>query len=407
MSNDWWTNSNNSQQNQNNYFTTTPQRQNSNLRSSTTTTRFSNNNVNNNIGDELDSEDLKMVDSIKFLPSFANSPAGKLALGTSPQNSNSISFQQNQLNSFSNNSISGGGGNSSSYNNNNNNNSPSSNVNNESGRRSPGISTNIRDRSERDSPRHHRRSLLHQNSQLGNSFINNGNLQIDEDMPPTASLRDSINGGIQLRNNNNEISTPIELPTPSSLIPCSNTTTLHIFGPPLEILSNLNKSYLNQFGKIIQFKKGPEGSNWFLVQFDSPISASFALKRHGDILNGKYMIGFKVFNENSLNGCTLSSSPTSSSSNQNQNSSNQNSNSNSQIVGTPIKIQEKSIIKNHLRPQQQQQQQIIQKKNNNNEYNWDDNEEQQTGWSGWVSERLITSERGYSRDVALGPAPDI
>ena len=65
MSNDWWGNSANP---------STPLRQNSLGRSS---------NQNNRFNDELDAEDAKMADGVKFLPSFSASTAGKLLGGSS------------------------------------------------------------------------------------------------------------------------------------------------------------------------------------------------------------------------------------------------------------------------------------------------------------------------------------
>ncbi|WVQ66210.1 uncharacterized protein L199_004389 [Kwoniella botswanensis] len=362
MSNDWWTSSTSSTSNLNSNPNTqpfhTPQRpsqfqahhQNSISRS----TRF----ASNNVGDELDSEDLKMADSIKFLPSFANSPAGKLALGTSPQNTmspNSATASMGQSMGV------GGVG------------SPNE------GRRSPGV----RERVERDSPRHHRRSLLHQNSQLGSSILGGGGggMAIDEDMPPTASLRDSVsenfNGQSQYRGN--ESGNPVDLPTPPTLLPTTSTTSLHVFGPPLPILASL-QPYLSQFGTIQSYQPGPECSNWYIIQYTNPVSASYALRRHGDIIQGRYMIGFKVQNENSSNGLTVVPN---SSTNQSTGTG----------AGTPIRVQEgKSIVKTRQPPQP------IQKVNSTtsgggNDYSWDELEDEGSkgGWSGWVSERLLIS----------------
>ena len=68
MSNDWWTQSTTAPPSSYTYHT--PSRPN------LPRARFA--------GDELDPEDAKMAEGIKFLPSFASSPAGKLALGQSP-----------------------------------------------------------------------------------------------------------------------------------------------------------------------------------------------------------------------------------------------------------------------------------------------------------------------------------
>lgn len=83
------------------------------------------------------------------------------------------------------------------------------------------------------------------------------------------------------------------LPTPPSLTPTPTTTTLQIFGPPTSFLATL-ESWLVTFGPIASYRPGPEGSNWFVVEYESAVSASYALRRHGEVLAGRYMIGFRV-----------------------------------------------------------------------------------------------------------------
>ncbi|KAK4684891.1 hypothetical protein P7C73_g5277, partial [Tremellales sp. Uapishka_1] len=91
-------------------------------------------------GDELDPEDARMADSIQFLPSFANSPAGKLALGTSPASASSPPPQRRSPTARFNSSLTGGA---------------------------------------ESSPRNSRNRTI--TSQL-----------VDDEMPPTTSLRDSV-----------------------------------------------------------------------------------------------------------------------------------------------------------------------------------------------------------------------
>jgi hypothetical protein len=67
MSNDWWGNP---------ASPSTPLRQNSLGRSS-------HSQANTRFNDELDAEDAKMADGVKFLPSFSTSTAGKLLGGSS------------------------------------------------------------------------------------------------------------------------------------------------------------------------------------------------------------------------------------------------------------------------------------------------------------------------------------
>jgi hypothetical protein len=72
MSNDWWGNA---------ASPSTPLRQNSLGRSGQQASRFN---------DELDAEDMKMADGVKFLPSFSTSTAGKLLGGSSVTPSNGL-----------------------------------------------------------------------------------------------------------------------------------------------------------------------------------------------------------------------------------------------------------------------------------------------------------------------------
>lgn len=79
MSNDWWS------QTPSRYTSTPihPTLSRSQSISQSTRTRFA--------GDELDPEDSRAADAVKFLPSFASSQAGRVALGTSPTGGMSMS----------------------------------------------------------------------------------------------------------------------------------------------------------------------------------------------------------------------------------------------------------------------------------------------------------------------------
>ncbi|WVQ95896.1 hypothetical protein IAU59_002995 [Kwoniella sp. CBS 9459] len=392
MSNDWWTSSTSTS------TFHTPQRPGGGLTHSTSSnalsssrTRFAPHNStahahaygHGNANDQLDPEDERMAEQIKFLPSFASSPAGKLALGTSPSQSTNMGFGAGSggAGGGSGGGVAGSGGAMGVS-------SPGE------GRRSPTVGARFGNSvQERDSPRHHRRSLIHQPNSFGTGSAYNagfggagaGGTAMDEDMPPTASLRDSTaDQGVRTA----EVSQPVELPTPQSLIPSSTTTTLHIFGPPSDVLPTL-KSYLTQFGAVESYKPGPDGSNWWIVNFGNPVSASYALRRHGEIINGRWMIGFKVANEGSTAGCTLVPGQ---SANQVQTQPNRGS---SNGAGTPIRVQNGSIIK----PKVNSTTQPITRTANNaigsvtnassgNDYAWDE-PENQGGWGNWVSERLF------------------
>ncbi|OCF34382.1 hypothetical protein I317_06523 [Kwoniella heveanensis CBS 569] len=398
MSNDWWTSSTSSS------TFHTPQRPGAGLVHSTSSnalsssrTRFAPHNSTSNYGhghghgnanDQLDPEDERMAEQIKFLPSFASSPAGKLALGTSPSQSTAgMGFGSGMSGGLmgATGAGSGGGGAGGGAGG-----AGGMGVSSPGeGRRSPTVGARFSNSvQERDSPRHHRRSLIHQPNSFGtgsayNAGFGGAGSAMDEDMPPTASLRDSTTDqGVRSA----DVAAPVELPTPQSLIPSSTTTTLHVFGPPADVLPTL-KSYLAQFGPVESYKPGPEGSNWWIVNYGNPVSASYALRRHGEIINGRWMVGFKVAGEGSTAGCTLvpgGQGQAGQASNQVQNRGNG--------AGTPIRVQSGSIIKpkaNNTTQPIARAAGTVTNAGSGNDYAWDE-PENQGGWGNWVSERLVS-----------------
>ncbi|OXC85498.1 hypothetical protein J005_02125 [Cryptococcus neoformans] len=322
MSNDWWS------QTPSRYTSTPihPTLSRSQSVSQSTRTRFA--------GDELDPEDSRAADAVKFLPSFASSQAGRVALGTSPTGGMSMSVG-----------------------------SPQGERRSPQGRLSGSVH-------ESNSPRHITRARsLAQNAALSSSTAN-GPAPMDEDMPPTASLRDSVT--------ETRVATVVasnELPTPPSLLPTKSTTTLYIFGPPPNILSTL-QPYLTQFGPIASYRPGPEGSNWYIVEYTTPMGAAYALRRHGEVLGGQWMIGFKVAIGGAMEG--IGSAP----------GEGDAQGSSSQVppptAGTPIRVQHKEI----LRPKVVQPVVAKAAVKSGNDYAWDE-PEGSGGWTGWVSERLF------------------
>lgn len=161
MSNDWWS------QTPSRYTSTPihPTLSRSQSVSQSTRTRFA--------GDELDPEDSRAADAVKFLPSFASSQAGRVALGTSPTGGMSMSVGSPQ-----------------------------------GERRSPQgrLSGSVHERcvyvyhfcvigkltGDSNSPRHITRARSLAQSAALSSSTANGPAPMDEDMPPTASLRDSV-----------------------------------------------------------------------------------------------------------------------------------------------------------------------------------------------------------------------
>ena len=114
----------------------------------------------------------------------------------------------------------------------------------------------------------------------------------EDDAPPTTSLRDA-----QPLSTSpippSYLASSTSLPPPPSLQPTENTTTLLVFGPPNDHLPNL-RGWLEELGPIASYVPGPDGTNWYVVEYVSPVAASYALRRHGDIVGGRWIVGFKV-----------------------------------------------------------------------------------------------------------------
>lgn len=121
--------------------------------------------------------------------------------------------------------------------------------------------------------------------------------QADEDGIPTSSLHDDPPARAAPQG-------PASIPVPPALEPDADTTTLHVFGPPVEFLSTL-RAYLESIGPVVSYIPGPDGSNWWVVTYGDPLAASYALRRHGEIVNGRWMLGFKIAGPGSTQGLTL------------------------------------------------------------------------------------------------------
>ncbi|KAL7421066.1 hypothetical protein Q5752_003950 [Cryptotrichosporon argae] len=195
------------------------------------------------VNDDLDPTDLGASESVRFLPSFASSPAGKLALGTSPGSTASPPA---------------------------------------AARKSPTVPNRLSTLNESaHSPRAPRRP----------------HPVLDDDLPPTTSLHDAPRAVAT-------ITPPSTLPPPPALQPTSSTIALHVFGPPLSVLPSL-RPFFESIGPVVSYAPGPDGTNWFVVEFADPLSASYALRRHGEIVLGRYMLGLKVAGPGSTAGLTL------------------------------------------------------------------------------------------------------
>lgn len=121
---------------------------------------------------------------------------------------------------------------------------------------------------------------------------------------PTSSLHDDPPRAGHAHDEHAAASAAAAIPLPPALEPDADTTTLHVFGPPFEFLATL-RAYLESIGPVVSYLPGPDGSNWWVVTYGNPLSASFALRRHGEIVNGRWMLGFKVAGPGSTQGLTL------------------------------------------------------------------------------------------------------
>ncbi|KAL1412616.1 hypothetical protein Q8F55_000363 [Vanrija albida] len=202
-----------------------------------------------------DDPDPSASDGPKFLPSFAQSPAGKVALGSPSASAASPPVIK----------------------------------------RSP--QTRFTAASLNESASSPRQSLA-----LSRSARPSGPVPMDEDPIPTSSLYDDSASSSRPAP---PAATPQPaLATPSTLEANADTTTLHVFGPPVEHLSAL-RPYLENIGPVVSYVPGPDGSNWWTVQYADALFASYALRRHGEIVSGRWMLAFKVAGPGSTQGLTL------------------------------------------------------------------------------------------------------
>lgn len=158
------------------------------------------------------------------------------------------------------------------------------------------------------------------------------------------------------------------LAAPPALEPLSDTTTLHVWGPPPEHLAAL-RPYLESIGPVVSYVPGPEGSNWWTVTYANPLGASYALRRHGEIVSGRWMLGFKVAGPGSTQGLTLVNGVGAA----------QQVVPASGGVGTPIQIKSGNIIRAKPKPPTQ-----------TDDYAWEENEQQPSGLLGRAAEFIVS-----------------
>ncbi|KAK1923389.1 hypothetical protein DB88DRAFT_491022 [Papiliotrema laurentii] len=221
-------------------------------------------------GDELDPEDSKSAENVKFFPSFSSTPAGKAY-----QASGGV--------------IAGGGGGSVG--------SPGA------GGGSPGVRRSPQHRFSFGTSPNDAMSPRNRGATGRSTTQYTPQSPIDEDGPPTLSLRDAPSSPPPsslsttqptqtslLPANSSSFSA---IPPPPGLRATSETTTLYVFGPPPDQLPLL-REWLEECGQITAYFPAVQGGFYYQVTYASPIGASYALRRHGEIVGNKWMVGFKV-----------------------------------------------------------------------------------------------------------------
>lgn len=198
----------------------------------------------------------------------------------------------------------------------------------------------------------------------------------DDDAIPTTSLHDDPVRPSSVPQASTSV---VVAATPSALEAASDTTTLHVWGPPPEHLSAL-RPYLESIGPVVSYVPGPDGSNWWTVTYANPLAASYALRRHGEIVSGRWMLGFKVAGPGSTQGLTLVNGvpPTQS------------------VVpaggvgaGIPMQINTGNIIRAKPKPPTQTE-----------DYAWEETEQQPAGLIGRAAEFIVSSS-SRSRSTLL------
>lgn len=80
---------------------------------------------------------------------------------------------------------------------------------------------------------------------------------------------------------------------PSTLTHTPDNTTLLIFGPPLETLDQL-RNLFESLGPVRSYRPGPEACQWYILEYEDPVSAAYALRKHGEVVAGRYILGVRV-----------------------------------------------------------------------------------------------------------------
>jgi hypothetical protein len=69
--------------------------------------------------------------------------------------------------------------------------------------------------------------------------------------------------------------------------------TLLIFGPPYDTLDQL-RDLFQSLGPMRSYRPGPDGCHWYILEYEDPVSAAYALRKHGEIVSGRWILGVRV-----------------------------------------------------------------------------------------------------------------
>lgn len=174
---------------------------------------------------------------------------------------------------------------------------------------------------------------------------------------------------------------------PSTLTHSPENTTLLIFGPPLETLEHLRQLF-DSLGPVRSYRAGPEGCQWFVLEYEDPVSAAYALRKHGEVVGGRWILGVRVGDVGSPSAVppdwTLGTGTVSGTGTTNGGSGGGEGGMirrGERQIGTPIRLQQASVMKT---PGTAGGVGGLQKSNEG--YGWD--EEEQKG--NWILEKLAS-----------------
>jgi hypothetical protein len=130
---------------------------------------------------------------------------------------------------------------------------------------------------------------------------------------------------------------------PPHLTHTPDNKTLLIFGPPYDTLDQL-RNLFESLGPVRSYRPGPEGCQWYILEYDDPIGAAYALRKHGEIVGGRWILGVRV------GDVGIPSAPPPPDARGGSGGGNTNRNqvarwSNERQIGTPVRMHNSSVMK--------------------------------------------------------------